>query len=114
MAGIQLSKILQSLNLLVAVLVMVVSVSSSAQTVSFVARTDLLVGQGPSAVATADLNADSKLDLVISNEFSNSVSVLLGNGDGTFQPAVSYPVGADPIAVSIGISMETASWIFSR
>jgi len=102
MAGIQLPKIIQSLNLLVAVLVMVVSVSSSAQTVSFVARTDLLVGQGPSAVATADLNADGKLDLVISNEFSNSVSVLLGNGDGTFQPAVSYPVGANPIAVSIG------------
>jgi hypothetical protein len=98
MAGIQL----QPLNLLVAVLVMVVCVSSSAQTASFVARTDFLVGQGPSAVATADLNADGKLDLVTSNEFSNSVSVLLGNGDGTFQPAVSYPVGANPIAVSIG------------
>ena len=98
MAGIQS----QSLNLLVAVLLMVVCVSSSAQTASFVARTDFLVGQGPSAVATADLNADGKLDLVTSNEFSNSVSVLLGNGDGTFQPAVSYPVGANPIAVSIG------------
>ena len=104
MAGIQLQKIIQSLKvlLLVAALVLIVSVSSSAQTVSFVARMDLPVGQGPSGIATADLNADHKLDLVIANGSSNSVSVLLGNGDGTFQPAMSYPVGPSPIAVKIG------------
>jgi hypothetical protein len=103
MAGIQLQKIPQSLKilLLVAALVLVVPVSSSAQTVSFVARMDLPVGQGPSGIATADLNADHKLDLVIANGFSNSVSALLGNGDGTFQPSVSYPVGTSPIAVKI-------------
>ena len=103
MAGIQSPKILQALNLLrlVAALIVLVSVDSSAQTVSFVARMDLPVGEGPSGIATADLNADHKLDLVVANGFSNTVSVLLGNGDGTFLPAVSYPVGTSPITVKI-------------
>lgn len=30
-------------------------------------------------------NGDKKLDLVVANEFSQNISVLLGNGDGTFQ-----------------------------
>jgi hypothetical protein len=44
------------------------------------------------AIAVADLNGDGKLDLVVGSP--DSVSVLLGNGDGTFQPAVTYPGGA--------------------
>jgi hypothetical protein len=42
-------------------------------------------------VATADLNRDGKLDLVVAN--GRYVSVLLGNGDGTFQTSVSYLIG---------------------
>jgi Bacterial Ig-like domain (group 3)/FG-GAP-like repeat len=61
-------------------------------------------GYGPSigALAIADVNRDGKPDLIVAN--SNSVStgssglgtigVLLGNGDGTFQPAVVYASGA--------------------
>jgi len=67
-------------------------------------------GQGYSAysVAVADVNGDHKPDLVVANACSavscslGSVSVLLGNGDGTFQPAVSYSSGgerAESIAV---------------
>jgi hypothetical protein len=41
-------------------------------------------------------NADGKLDLVVPAFGANTVSVLLGNGDGTFQPAVSYPVDSGP------------------
>jgi hypothetical protein len=44
------------------------------------------------AIAVADVNHDGKPDLVVGN--SDSVSILLGNGDGTFQPAVTYPGGA--------------------
>ena len=44
-------------------------------------------------VAVGDLNGDGKLDLVVANQFSNTVSILLGNGDGTFQPHVNMPPG---------------------
>jgi hypothetical protein len=66
-------------------------------------------GTGASSVAVADVNKDGKLDLVVSNGFAcdtctnGSISVLLGNGDGTFQPAVSYNSGgwqANQIAVA--------------
>jgi hypothetical protein len=52
-------------------------------------------------VAAADLNGDHKPDLVFVNLNSSSVSVLLGNGDGTFSAHVDYPTAASPWAVSI-------------
>lgn len=70
--------------------------------VSFVAKADFLVGPSPTAVATADLNSDGKPDLVVLNGGLAAVSVLLGNGDGTLQPAVNYTVGANPSSVQIG------------
>jgi hypothetical protein len=50
---------------------------------------------------TADLNGDSKLDLVQVNPNSpvSNISILLGNGDGTFQSPVNYPVPAFAEAV---------------
>jgi len=67
-------------------------------------------GIGPSSVAVADFNADGKPDLVIANvgpyeQFTytgGDVSVLLGNGDGTFQAAVNYNAGIGPSSVSVG------------
>jgi hypothetical protein len=57
-----------------------------------------------SAIGTIliDLNGDGKLDLVTCNPGSNSVSVQLGNGDGTFQAASTYTVAAYPVAVAAG------------
>ena len=68
-------------------------------------------GFAASSVAVADVNGDSKPDLVVANYrvgssdyYSNgTVGVLLGNGDGTFQPAVGYDSGgqgANSIAVA--------------
>ena len=49
-----------------------------------------------------DFNGDGRTDLAIANSEDNDVSVLLGNGDGTFQDQVTYPVGRDPDAIVAG------------
>ncbi len=60
-------------------------------------------GSGTVQVAISDLNGDGKLDIVAVNEYSHNISVLLGNGNGTFAPAVNYPtVGIVPVCLTIG------------
>jgi len=57
---------------------------------------------GGSSVAVADLNGDGKPDLVVSQSGSlTSVSVLLGNGDGTFQTPVEYGTAPMPLGVML-------------
>jgi hypothetical protein len=48
------------------------------------------------------LNGDEKLDIAVANGQDASVSVLLGNGDGTFQAQVRYNVQTSPYAVAAG------------
>ncbi len=38
-------------------------------------------------IASADFNGDGKIDLAVTNFYANTVTVLLGNGDGTFTAA---------------------------
>src|SRR6266700_8419599 len=56
-------------------------------------------GSGAHSTAAADLNGDGKVDLAVANTDSNTVGVLLGSGDGTFKPAVTYDSGGDPTSV---------------
>ena len=49
-----------------------------------------------------DFTGDGRTDLAVANFDDNTVSVLLGNGDGTFQPQVTYAVGSDPGAIVAG------------
>jgi len=59
----------------------------------------------PGPLRVADFNGDGKLDLVgddVNPVGNDSVSILLGNGDGTFQPAVSYPAGEEISDVEVG------------
>lgn len=54
------------------------------------------------SMVPADVNGDGFLDLATSNNASNSVSVLLGNGDGTFSSATNFTVGHSPYSVNMG------------
>src|SRR5439155_17508060 len=56
---------------------------------------------GPVTATVGDFNGDSKLDLAVVNFNSNSVSVLLGNGDGAFQAPLAFVVG-NPRSVAVG------------
>jgi len=73
---------------------------------TFQAAVDYGVGSNPYSVAVGDFNSDGKPDLAVANGgYGNglvSVSVLLGNGDGTFQSAVDYDAGSSPSSVAVG------------
>ncbi len=49
-----------------------------------------------------DLNGDGKPDLIVGNYSTSSISVLLGNGDGSFQAPMNSPLGITLGAVAVG------------
>jgi FG-GAP-like repeat/Bacterial Ig-like domain (group 3) len=59
-------------------------------------------GQGAGNVVLADVNKDGKLDAIVPNN-SGPIGILFGNGDGTFQKAVTYPA-ASPGSGSIAVA----------
>src|SRR5207237_5552874 len=62
-------------------------------------------GDGAEGIAVADFNGDGKVDLLVGhlggiNTPGPNVTILLANGDGTFQAPQSYGVGYNPKAVA--------------
>jgi Flp pilus assembly secretin CpaC len=57
-------------------------------------------GTAPVAVITADFSDDGHPDLAVANQTANTVSILLGVGDGTFDAHVDYPAGSGPAALA--------------
>jgi FG-GAP-like repeat len=50
----------------------------------------------------ADFNGDDKIDLLVMDDYSTGFSILIGNGDGSFQPAVDTPLGFTILSLAVG------------
>jgi hypothetical protein len=59
------------------------------------------VGKNPTSVTTADFDQDGITDLITTNIGNNSLSILFGNGDGTFKEQVSLDVAREPRALAL-------------
>jgi hypothetical protein len=66
---------------------------------SFQSPMAIAAGNLPLSVTAADLNGDHKADLIVLNDSiaRGTASVILGNGNGTFQAPVAYTVGKRPV-----------------
>src|SRR5262249_54386366 len=76
-----------------------VSVRLGTGTGSFGATTNFSVGtgsNGPRFVAVADVNGDGRLALATANVTTNTASILLGTGTGTFGAATLFATGISP------------------
>jgi len=77
-------------------------VSGKTTLASFIVAGSYTAGSSARSIAVADFNLDGIPDLAVGIYNSNSVSILLGKGDGTFQDAQSYSVDLNPRSVAVG------------
>jgi hypothetical protein len=70
--------------------------SCTSNALCFNNATNFSSGNFPSSLASADFNGDGNKDLVVTNQTSNSISVLLGTGNGSFVLANNFNVGSQP------------------
>jgi VCBS repeat protein/FG-GAP repeat protein/uncharacterized protein DUF4214 len=103
---IHLSRVLW-LSVLVVMLGGLLEPEAAAQTVSFGAKTDFGTGSFPFSVAVGDFNGDGALDLAVANtnllrRSSDTVSILLGTGTGSFGAKTDFGTGISPVSVAVG------------
>jgi uncharacterized repeat protein (TIGR01451 family) len=81
-----------------------VPVAATEPTTSFPATptSSVTVGTMPQGLVTADFNGDGKLDLAVANNGSNNVSILLGNGNGTFTTKSTPAAGDGANWIAVG------------
>ena len=71
---------------------------------TFQTAVDYPTGSGglPRFGMVGDFNGDGIPDIAVANLGANTISILLGKGDGTFQPHVDYAVGSGPLSIAAG------------
>jgi hypothetical protein len=80
----------------------------SITTGSFLAKVDFSVGSGPELLEIADLDGDNKPDLIASNSFDDTFSVLqnVSTSDeissASFLPKIDFPTGNFPTGIAVG------------
>lgn len=72
------------------------------QSFTFSQKNSFPVGTGPGVIVSADFNGDGKADLATMDIVSFTVSVLMGNGDGTFRALASYALPCQPVHMTVG------------
>src|SRR5439155_25370715 len=61
------------------------------------------LGKNPTIVIPVEVNQDGFSDLVTTNIGSNTLSILLGNGDGTFRDQFQLNVCKEPRSLALGM-----------
>src|SRR5580698_6031442 len=73
---------------------------------NFQKAVNFAAGPSPLSIAAGDFNGDGHLDLAVANFVEQAtpgqVSVLIGNGDGTFRPPAQFGAGVVPQAIAVG------------
>lgn len=64
-------------------------------------------GNKPVAITEGDFNVDGLSDLAVTDEDANTVSILIGNGDGTFAAPLILPAGSAPVGLVSGDLLGT-------
>lgn len=60
---------------------------------------DLGAGSAPFGIVAGDFNEDEKLDVAVTNQLANTVSVLFGDGTGNFMSRKDFPVSVSPVGI---------------
>jgi flagellin-like hook-associated protein FlgL len=69
---------------------------------TFGPQSTITCGSRPTVAELADLNGDSKLDLLVTDDNDNLLSILLGNGNGTFGARTTKAAQTQPQYIAIG------------
>ena len=75
------------------------AMQTDSDSIPFAPAINYETGTYPISVFCGDLDGDGDLDLATANAWSNNVSILKNNGDGTFQPKVDYEAGDTPTSI---------------
>lgn len=67
--------------------------------IPFAPPVNYAAGDHPESIFCADLDMDGDLDMAVANNFGYNISILINNGNGTFEDPVNYPAGDDPFSI---------------